>query len=242
MANKGEVRNIIVGAAQVFISQGDSTDTANYKKAMPAFSTSGTAADYIAASASADWRNVGFTSEGFEISYEPTYGEVEVDQLLDSARIFKTQLRVMLRTSMSEGTLANVRTAFGQANATSVNSVYTQTAGVVGEAAVSGYSAGGSTGLNADESGNNVLRLAAGALGEQPVERSLLAVGPGPTTDTYTSNTERIYLARRVLSMETVSHALRRNEATVYPVTFRCLPDDDFANAEYGEILDRVYS
>lgn len=242
MANKGEVRNIIVGAAQVFISQGDSTETANYKKAMPAFSTSGTAADYITASASADWRNVGFTSEGFEISYEPTYGEVEVDQLLDSARIFKTQLRVMLRTSMSEGTLANVRTAFGQANSTSVNSVYTQTAGVVAEAAVTGYSAGGAPGLDADGSGNNVLRLSAGSLGEQPVERSLLAVGPGPTTDTYTSNTERIYLARRVLSMETVSHALRRNEATVYPVTFRCLPDDDFANAEYGEILDRVYS
>jgi hypothetical protein len=69
----------------------------------------------------------------------------------------------------------------------------------------------------------------------------LIAVGPGPTTEV-TVKTERVYLARRVLSMETVSHALRRNEATVYPVTFRCLPDDDFVGAEYGEILDRVYS
>jgi len=237
MANKGEVRNIIVGAAQVFISQGDSTDTTNYKKAMPVFGTSGTAANYLETSVSADWRNVGFTSEGFEISYEPTYGEVEVDQLLDSARIFKTQLRVMLRTSMSEGTLANVRTAFGQSNASQVATVYSE-----GGATSTNQSAYSDGPLGADGSTNDVLRLSAGSLGEQPVERSLLAVGPGPTTAADPVNTERIYLARRVLSMETVSHALRRNEATVYPVTFRCLPDDDYAGAEYGEILDRVYS
>lgn len=233
MANKGEVRNIIVGAAQVFVSVGDSTDTANYKKAMPAFGTSKRAADYLQDDAPLDWRNVGFTSEGFEISYEPQYGEVEVDQLLDSARIFKTQLRVMLRTSMSEGTLENVRTAFGQANDSQKNIVYTQTGGTVGTAAQSAYGATG-----ADDS---VLRLSAGSLGESPVERSLIAVGPGPTTES-TVKTERVYLARRVLSMETVSHALRRNEATVYPVTFRCLPDDNFIGAEYGEILDRVYT
>jgi hypothetical protein len=235
MADKGEVRNIIVGAAQVFISKGDSTDTANYKKVMPVFGSTA-AATYLETTATADWRNAGYTSEGFEISYEPTYGEVEVDQLLDSARIFKTQLRVMLRTSMSEGTLQNVRTAFGQSNNSQVNSVFTNALG--SEAAASAY--GGT--LNADGSGNNVLRLAAGALGEAPVERSLIAIGPGPTTASNTTKTERVYLARRVLSMETVSHALRRNEATVYPVTFRCLPDDDFAGAEYGEILDRVYS
>ncbi len=236
MANKGEVRNIIVGAAQVFISQGDSTDVTNYKKAMPAFG-SGAAGTYLETSAAADWRNVGFTTEGFEISYEPTYGEVEVDQLLDSARIFKTQLRVMLRTSMNEGTLANVRTAFGQKNASQVNTVYSE--GGASSTAVTNYT---SAELDADGSGNNVLRLDAGALGEQPVERSLVAVGPGPTTVANAVNTERVYLARRVLSMETVSHALRRNESTVYPVTFRCLPDDDYVGAEYGEILDRVYS
>ncbi len=237
MADKGEVRNIIVGAAQVFISKGDSTTPgfANYKKVMPVFGSTA-AGSYLETTAVADWRNAGYTSEGFEISYEPTYGEVEVDQLLDSARIFKTQLRVMLRTSMSEGTLQNVRTAFGQSNDSQVNSVFTNALG--SEAAASAY--GGT--LNADASGNNVLRLAAGALGEAPVERSLIAVGPGPTTTANPTKTERVYLARRVLSMETVSHALRRNEATVYPVTFRCLPDDDFVGAEYGEILDRVYS
>lgn len=239
MANKGEVRNIIVGAAQVFVSKGDSTSVVEggYNKAMPVFG-SAAAADYLeGVGPAADWRNVGFTSEGFEISYEPTYGEVEVDQLLDSARIFKTQLRVMLRTSMSEGTLANVRTAFGQSNNSQVNTVYSE-----GGTASTGVSSYTSEELDADGSGKDVLRLSAGSLGEQPVERSLLAIGAGPTTSDNTSQTERVYLARRVLSMETVSHALRRNEATVYPVTFRCLPDDDYAGAEYGEILDRVYS
>jgi hypothetical protein len=130
---------------------------------------------------------------------------------------------------MNEGTLENVRVAFGQSNATQLNSVYSSTST---RASASGY--------GAPTTGSNVLGLAAGALGEKPVERSLIAVGPGPAVAG--SNTERVYLARRVLSMETVSHALRRNESTVYPVTFRCLPADGYANAEYGEILDRVYS
>jgi hypothetical protein len=226
----GSVNNIIVGAAQVFISKKDSTVAGGQPQNMPVFGASGSAAGFLeAAPATTDWRDVGFTSEGFEISYEPTYGEVEVDQLLDSARIFKTQLRVMLRTSMNEGTLENVRIAFGQSNATQINSVYSSP---TARSAASGY--------GASATGTNVLGLAAGALGEKPVERSLIAVGPGPSVAG--SNTERVYLARRVLSMETVSHALRRNESTVYPVTFRCLPADNYTNAEYGEILDRVYS
>jgi len=35
------------------------------------------------------FRHTGFTTEGLEVSYEPDYGEVEVDQLLDSAKLFK---------------------------------------------------------------------------------------------------------------------------------------------------------
>lgn len=225
------IENIIVGAAQVFISKTDSTSASFVDtQDMPVFGATGSAATYLATGAGAtDWRDVGYTTEGFEISYEPQYGEVEVDQLLDSARIFKTQLRVMLRTSMSEGTLENVRVAFGQGAATQTNSVYTNT---TTRAVATGYGAA--------STGTNVLGLAAGALGESPVERALIAVGPAPAQASKT--TERVYLARRVLSMETVSHALRRNESTVYPVTFRCLPANGFKNAEYGEILDRVWT
>ena len=223
------IENIIVGAAKVWISKTDSTQTGGQPQSMPTFTATGSANDYLAGSGSTNWRDVGYTSEGFEISYEPQYGEVEVDQLLDSARIFKTQLRVMLRTSMNEGTLENVRIAFGQGTATQTNSVYNS----------SSTRANAST-YGADATGTNVLGLAAGALAEAPVERSLIAVGPAPSQSG--KSTERVYLARRVLSMETVSHALRRNESTVYPVTFRCLPANGFANAEYGEILDRVWT
>lgn len=222
------VSNIIVGAAKVYISVKDSTQSGGQPQNMPSFGTTGSATTYLDGQ-TANWRDVGYTSEGFEISYEPQYGEVEVDQLLDSARIFKTQLRVMLRTSMNEGTLENVRVAFGQGNATQLNSVYSSSSTYANASA-----------YGASATGNNALGLAAGALGERPVERSLLAVGPAPAVSG--SNTERVYLARRVLSMETVSHALRRNESTVYPVTFRCLPADGYTNAEYGEILDRIWS
>lgn len=233
----GSISNILVGAAQIFISVGDSvSDPTHYKKTMPVFGTS-KASTYLATQSS-DWRDVGFTSEGLEVSYEPTYGEVEVDQLLDSARIFKTQLRVMLRTSFNEGTFENVNIAFGQGSGAIGTAVVTGDAGdgTPSTTAVASY-----TGTVTGDGEARVMNIQGGALGEAPVERSIVAVGSAPTSLS-TDKAERVYLARRVLSMETVSHALRRNESTVYPVTFRCLPDTDFPTAEYGEILDRVYS
>jgi len=45
--------------------------------------------------------------------------------------------------------------------------------------------------------------------------------------------------ARRVLNVEASSHSYRRNEATVFPLSFRLLPDPAFSGAEYGMIVDR---
>lgn len=232
----GSISNILVGAAQIFLSKNDSTDSLGYPKAMPVFGNK-KAASWLSSEGLADWRDVGFTSEGLEVSYEPQYGEVEVDQLLDSARIFKTQLRVMLRTSFNEGTFENINTAFGQKDAAVTTAVVTGgTAGTPTTTAVASYTAT-PTGTGAAR----VMNLEGGALGEAPVERAIVAIGAAPTSLS-SDKAERVYLARRVLSMETVSHALRRNESTVYPVTFRCLPDPNFPTAEYGEVLDRVWS
>lgn len=232
----GSISNILVGAAQIFLSANDSTDVAGYPKAMPAFGNT-KASTYLTTTGASDWRDVGFTSEGLEVSYEPQYGEVEVDQLLDSARIFKTQLRVMLRTSFNEGTFENINTAFGQKDAAVGTSVVTGgTAGTPTTTPVASYTSA-VTGTGAAR----VMNLEGGALGEAPVERAIIAIGSAPTSLS-ADKAERVYLARRVLSMETVSHALRRNESTVYPVTFRCLPDPGFPTAEYGEVLDRVWS
>lgn len=234
----GSISNILVGAAQIFLSKNDSTDVAGYPKAMPAFGNK-KAETFLTTDAVADWRDVGFTSEGLEVSYEPQYGEVEVDQLLDSARIFKTQLRVMLRTSFNEGAFENINTAFGQKDAAVTTAVVTgasATPSVPTTTPVASY-----TSAVTGSGSARVMNIEGGALGESPVERAIIAIGSAPTSLS-ADKAERVYLARRVLSMETVSHALRRNESTVYPVTFRCLPDPTFPTAEYGEVLDRVWS
>lgn len=203
-----QVRNIIVGAASLYISVKDSTDAAwDGGPALPAASSGSmtTALD----GASTDWRHTGFTSEGLEVSYEPDYGDVEVDQLLDSAKLFKQSMRVMVNTTLAEASLENLLVAWGQQANTLASSTSTSELGI-----------------------------AAGALGDEPVERALVAVGPGPRSAAGDKR-ERVYHARRVLSVESSAHSVRRNEATVFPVSFRLLPDPNFSGAEYGVVRDR---
>jgi hypothetical protein len=85
-----------------------------------------------------------------------------------------------------------------------------------------------------------------GSLGYTPLERSIAIVGPGPESKAGANETvERVYLAYRGLSMDTVTVGIRRNEATVFPVSFRILPSSTNTaynnNAAYGKIIDRVF-
>jgi len=204
-----QVRNIIIGAAALYISVKDSTDAAwNGGPALPASPGSGSSFT-TALDGSADFRHTGFTTEGLEVSYEPDYGDVEVDQLLDSAKLFKQSMRVTINTTLAEAALENLLVAWGQQSATLTSTTSTTELGI-----------------------------AAGALGDEPVERALVAVGPGPKTAAGAKR-ERVYHARRVLSVESTAHSVRRNEATVFPVSFRLLPDPNFAGQEYGVIRDR---
>jgi hypothetical protein len=237
-----DVKNIIVGAAQIFVSTGtgnarpDTTSSA-------LFATAGTSARSSLAG-STNWRDIGYTNNGLEVSYEPGYNDVMVDQLLDAARLFKSTLKVLLKTELTEGTLQNLNLVFGQQE-----SQYTYS-GSVGSASnvLSGTYSGTGT-------GSAVLNLAAGALGDAPVERSIVAVGntPGAITTSASSSTagtsasaatrtERVYVARRVVQIEVTSHSLKRDAATTFPVQFRCLPDDNdkYDGAEYGIIIDRI--
>ncbi|AVD99233.1 major tail protein [Streptomyces phage BillNye] len=204
-----QVRNIIIGAAALYISKSDST-TSNYTApTLPAAPGAGQSFSSALDGASTDWRHAGFTTEGLEISYEPDFGDVEVDQLLDSAKLFKQSMKVTVNTTLAEASLENLLVAWGQ-SATTLTSSGTE----------------------------NTLGIAAGALGDEPVERSLVAVGPGPRAADGAKR-ERIYHARRVLSVEASAHSVKRNEATVFPVAFRLLPDPNFAGQEYGVIRDR---
>ena len=235
-------KNIIVGASPLFLStaSGDDLDLDPTKGAgKVAFETdkSYTAtlnAAYESNPSSAKWRNVGYTNNGLQITYNPTYGSVTVDQLLDTAKLFKESMEVMLMTEMTEGTLENILVVFGQPGG---SAAITEASGFGGDETL--------TTAEPTSTTPQVLGLAAGALLQAPVERQLVAVGPAPeyNVTSYGKN-ERVYYARRVLSVQQSQFSLARNTPTTFPVTFRLLPsgNTEYAGQEYGKIIDRVYA
>ncbi len=162
----------------------------------------------------ADFRNVGYTSNGLEIQFQPDFGEVQVDQVLDVAKLYKQGMQVNLNTSFAEATLENL--LFALAGKDADLSTSDAWAGV-----------------------NPTLDLSAGDIGECPVERGLVAVGPGTGDCAAGSSIERIYVAYRALSIESVTVSAKRDEATMFEVSFRLLPND---TASYGKIVDRTLS
>lgn len=234
MAGGYRNQNIIVGAAAVFTSDLSSLEAGWTGVALPA-AVPGTP---FAATlqASADWRNVGYTTDGVEVTYSPDYGEVEVDQLLDTAKMFKQKMTVTVKTSLAEATLENLELVWAQSPA---SRRYPGAAADAPDA--SGIERDASkefdntTSVPADEI---VLGLEAGALGVEPVERQLAFVGGSPRTLGNVKR-ERVYHLRRSLSVEASTHSLKRNEATMLPVSFRVLPSE-VSGAEYGTVRDRV--
>lgn len=100
----GQKKNIIVGAARIFVGSADAEVPA------PVTATSfGTTVD-----ADPDWTDVGYTQEGVEVSYEPDFVDVEVDQELDAGRTFKSGIRVTFATTFAEATLENLLIVWGQ--------------------------------------------------------------------------------------------------------------------------------
>ena len=234
-------KNVIVGAADLFISNANGDARPNTTPTQLAGLLPSGQSARTGLLASADYREVGYTNAGLEISYEPNYGEVMVDQLLDAARLFKQTLKVILKTELVEATLENLQLSWGQMDTFYVNAT---------GSSITGVDALDNTKVQAGDSLSNSLHLAAGALGDAPVERNLIAVGNAPgvidgdASKSAKRNKERVYVARRVVSIDTTAHGLKRDSATVFPVTFRCLPDDrnsDYAGSEYGVVIDRVW-
>lgn len=214
MANS--TSNIIVGAAAVAIGtgsatsggvdgtfqaiRGDATGTPkNYRAWVEALTDAEAALNGVV------FRNCGFTQEGVEVSYSPDYGEVEVDQLLDVARLFKQKMSVQVKTTLAEPTLENLLVVWDD------------------DQAIGTYG-----------SDRNIY-VTPGELGDSPVERHLFFVGPAPGG---ISTSQRAYLASRAISIEASSQSFKRNEATVFPVTFRLLPDVNSSYSAYGKIVD----
>lgn len=206
-------KNIIVGAAQVYLGPAGTDRPASvggtpYRDTMAA--ADGTTATGVGTLVT-NWRETGYTQDGLEVATDPTFDEVEVDQLLDSAVIFKSGMSVSISTTFAEATLENLLIAWGQVSSSLTSSV------VNGETV-------------------NELAIEAGSLGQAPVERGLIAIGNAVKTGSNAYG-ERVYHAYRVLSVEGASHTLARAEATTIPVTFRALPAD---NGRYGVVRDRL--
>ena len=189
---RGSSNNIIVGAAALFTHEdGVLTDAA-----LPAYVAGTSYKDTL--EDDGDFRNVGYTMNGLEIQFQPDFGEVAVDQVLDVAKLFKQGMQVNLNTTFAESTLENLLFAL----------------------------AGKDSDLET-VSGNPTLNLSAGDIGECPVERGLVAVGPGTGECAASDTLERVYIAYRALSIESVTVSAKRDEATMFEVSFRLLPNDD---------------
>jgi hypothetical protein len=197
--------NIIIGAAQFWIG------TATAVKPAYVLATSYN----TSLNAAAGWTNVGYTQEGVEVQYSPEYGNVQVDQLLDDAKLFKSGQTLMINTTFAEATLENLLVVWGQAT----------------------------TSLTSSGTGDNAVKdlvMVGGDLGTAPIERQIIAVGNATEKSGAGYYNERTYHATRALSIEQSSMALRRSEATVLPVSFRLLPNDAGSGNPYGVIHDRV--
>lgn len=213
------VRNIIVGAAAIYVSKKDSTDSTFYGTGAAAGSVavplpaglSGTVpAGPVLEADTTNWRHLGFTTDGVEFSYEPDFGNVAVDQLLDAAKVFKQGMTASVKTTLAEATLENLIVAWGQK----------------------------ASSLDTTDPANAEVGIASGALLDEPVERSLVFVGPAPRSAD-NKKRERLYHVRRALNVESSAFSLSKADATTIPVSLRLLPDPYYTGKEYGIVRDR---
>ena len=205
--SRGTSTNIIVGAAALFVA--DTTLSANTLEAFD-----GTESFRETLADDAGYTNVGYTMNGLELQFQPDFGEVQVDQILDVAKLYKQGMQVNLATAFAEATLENLLLALA-------------------------FSDSQLTGTKSTSNGQ-VLNLSAGELGECPVERGIVAIGPGTGDCVDSATVERVYTAYRALSIENVTVSAKRDEASMFEVSFRLLPED--TSGSYGKIVDRTWT
>lgn len=207
--SRGTSTNIIVGAAALFVA-----DTTLDATSLTAFEQTKTFRDTL--TNDADYTNVGYTMNGLELNFQPDFGEVKVDQVLDAAKLYKQGMKVDLKTSFAEATLENLLLALAYSSSK------------LGNKSAKGTSAG------------QALDLSAGEIGECPVERGLVAVGPGTGDCVDSATVERVYTAYRALSIDNVTVSAKRDTPSEFAVTFRLLPED--VSGSYGKIVDRTFT
>ena len=159
--------------------------------------------------------DVGATQGGLEISWEPDMVDIEIDQYGDAAKVIQSKVKVMVKTTLAEGTLNNLATAWNYDDVT------------------------GGAAVKANNDGANTKTFLFGAQGVIPYEKALLVTGTAPGSTAGDLLTRKFY-TKRAISMESSTIAMKRAEATMFTVGFRILPTVADVGYEYGKIVDET--
>jgi hypothetical protein len=159
--------------------------------------------------------DVGATSGGVEISWEPDMVDIEIDQYGDAAKVIQSKVKVMVKTTLAEGTLNNLATAWSYDNET------------------------GGADILANNDGAGTKTLLFGTQSVSPFEYALQVAGSAPGT-TASVTKSRKYNTKRAVSFTSSMLSMKRAEATMFEVSFRILPVTEDAGYEYGKIIDQT--
>jgi hypothetical protein len=164
--------------------------------------------------------DVGYTQGGVEIAWQPDMVDIEVDQFGDAAKIIQSKVKVMVKTTMAEGTLENLAIAWNY------NPTASNTDGTAHDI------------VNTLD-GANTKTFKFGGQSVYPYEHALQIEGNAPGASATTSKIRK-FRTKRAISMESSSISMKRAEASVFAVSFRILPASDDTGYEYGKIIDQV--
>lgn len=175
----------------------------------------GTNANATTIAAMNNFADIGATQNGLEISWEPDMVDIEIDQFGDAARVIQSKVKVMVKTTLAEGTLNNLATAWNYDSTT------------------------GGSDIIANNDGANTKTFLFGAQGVIPFEKGLVVTGTAPGS-TASDTLTRTFYTKRAISMESSTIAMKRAEATMFTVGFRILPTVADVGYEYGKIIDET--
>ena len=175
----------------------------------------GTNANATNIAAMNNFADIGATQNGLEISWEPDMVDIEIDQFGDAAKVIQSKVKVMVKTTLAEGTLNNLATAWNYDSTT------------------------GGSDILANNDGANTKTFLFGAQGVIPFEKALVVTGTAPGS-TASDTLTRSFYTKRAISMESSTIAMKRAEATMFTVGFRILPTVADVGYEYGKIIDET--
>lgn len=158
--------------------------------------------------------DVGATQGGLEISWEPDMVDIEIDQYGDAAKVIQSKVKVMVKTTLAEGTLNNLATAWSYDNVD------------------------GGADIKVNNDGANTKTLLFGSQKVYPFEYALQVTGYAPGSTASVTKTRK-FNTKRAVSMTTSMLSMKRAEASVFEVSFRILPVTGDTGYEYGKIIDQ---